>query len=86
MTDPTMTRPEDCPEPFWHETHRYCPCCTWVEPTTAQVQIKAEMVLLRDVLEALCQQRGVSLDSESDPGSPARNYELMDRLGIGHIL
>ena len=24
-------RPEDCPEPFWHETHRYCPVCAWVE-------------------------------------------------------
>jgi hypothetical protein len=23
--------PEDCPEPFWHETHRYCPICTWTE-------------------------------------------------------
>ena len=21
--------PENCPEPFWHETHRYCPVCTW---------------------------------------------------------
>lgn len=24
--------PDDCPEPFWHETHRYCPVCTWQEP------------------------------------------------------
>jgi len=23
--------PEDCPEPFWHVTHRYCPVCTWTE-------------------------------------------------------
>ncbi len=27
--------PEDCPEPFWHETHRYCPVCTWTEPPIA---------------------------------------------------
>ena len=20
-----------CPEPGWHETHRYCPCCPWTE-------------------------------------------------------
>lgn len=20
-----------CPEPFWHETHRYCPVCPWTE-------------------------------------------------------
>jgi len=26
-------RPEDCPEPGWHETHRYCPACSWTEPT-----------------------------------------------------
>lgn len=24
-------KPEECPEPFWHETHRYCPACTWTE-------------------------------------------------------
>lgn len=30
MAEPT--RPEDCPEPFWHETHRYCPACSWTEP------------------------------------------------------
>jgi len=25
-------KPEDCPEPFWHDTHYYCPVCTWVAP------------------------------------------------------
>lgn len=25
-------RPEDCPEPGWHETHHYCPACSWVNP------------------------------------------------------
>lgn len=29
--DPTTIKPEDCPEPFWHETHRYCPACSWTE-------------------------------------------------------
>lgn len=24
-------KPEDCPEPQWHKTHRYCPICSWVE-------------------------------------------------------
>ncbi len=33
MTAPNDTRPEDCPEPGWHETHRYCPCCTWTDGT-----------------------------------------------------
>jgi hypothetical protein len=42
-------------------------------------------VMLREVLEALCEQRGIPLDSSADPGTPARNYELADRLGIGHV-
>ncbi len=32
MADREPIKPEDCPEPFWHETHRYCPVCTWTEP------------------------------------------------------
>ena len=28
----TRPSPENCPEPFWHNTHRYCPVCTWTEP------------------------------------------------------
>lgn len=26
-----MTSPKDCPTPVYHETHRYCPSCTWTE-------------------------------------------------------
>lgn len=28
--------PEDCPEPFWHETHYYCPVCTWRASTCTE--------------------------------------------------
>lgn len=28
--------PEECPEPGWHETHRYCPVCTWREEPCRQ--------------------------------------------------
>lgn len=28
MTD---RHPEDCPTPIFHETHRYCPLCSWTE-------------------------------------------------------
>jgi len=38
--------------------------------------------LLRKVLEALCHRDGLSLESDIEPGHPARNYELADRLGI----
>jgi hypothetical protein len=41
--------------------------------------------LLRDVLEALCERDGISLESAVEPGTPARNYELALRLGIGRV-
>ena len=41
--------------------------------------------LVRDTLEALCRRAGLSLDSAAEPGEPARNYELAERLGIGHV-
>lgn len=41
--------------------------------------------LLRRVLEAICVKEGISLDSDAEPGTPARNYELAQRLGIGTL-
>ena len=41
--------------------------------------------LVREILVALAERDGVSLDSEADPGTPARNYELALRLGIGKV-
>lgn len=41
--------------------------------------------IVRDVLEALCRRDGLSLESDAEPGQPARNYELACRLGIGHV-
>lgn len=41
--------------------------------------------LLRAVLEALCERDGLGLGSAADPGTPARNYELALRLGIGRV-
>lgn len=37
---------------------------------------------IRNLLEAMCIRDGLSLDSTADPGKPARNYELAERLGI----
>lgn len=34
--------PEECPEPPWHETHRYCPRCTWYEEPCRQQLILAQ--------------------------------------------
>lgn len=39
--------------------------------------------ILRNVLEAVCRRDGISLESDADPGHPARNFELAERLGIG---
>lgn len=41
--------------------------------------------LARDILVAVCERDGLSLDSGVEPGTPARNYELAVRLGIGHV-
>lgn len=31
MSQHAIIAPADCPEPYWHQTHRYCPVCTWTE-------------------------------------------------------
>ncbi|HEY2074836.1 MAG TPA: hypothetical protein VGH53_00745 [Streptosporangiaceae bacterium] len=41
--------------------------------------------LIRDILEAMCRRDGLPLESSVTPGEPATNYELADRLGIGHV-
>lgn len=54
-------------------------------PFQSGEQVSVPDDLIRDVLEALCCRDGLSLDSAAEPGEPARNYELADRLGIGHV-
>ena len=51
----------------------------------AEARFDADTVIIRDILVALCERDGLSLDSEVDPGTPARNYELALRLGIGRV-
>lgn len=51
----------------------------------AQATAEAAQSLVRDILEALCRRDGLSLESAVEPGEPARNYELGDRLGIGRV-
>lgn len=46
---------------------------------------QADTRLVRDILEALCERDGLSLESNVLSGEPARNYELAQRLGIGHV-
>lgn len=41
--------------------------------------------LVREVLVAVATRDGLSLESSAEPGTPARNYELGQRLGIGHV-
>lgn len=43
---------------------------------------RTSTAITRKILEALCHRDGISLDSDVEPGKPARNYELADRLGI----
>lgn len=46
---------------------------------------RPDPAVARDILEALCRRGGLSLDSDVEPGRPARNYELALRLGIGEV-
>lgn len=41
--------------------------------------------LVGEILEAVCRRDGLGLFSEVEPGQPARNYELAQRLGIGEV-
>ena len=47
--------------------------------------VEAADGLIREILETLCRRDGLPLESTVVPGEPARNYELADRLGIGHV-
>jgi hypothetical protein len=48
-------------------------------------ELEATQAVLRNALEALCRRDGQPLDSDAEPGAPARNYELALRLGIGEV-
>lgn len=55
------------------------------EMTGRREEAQSAVRLVRDILKALAVQRGISLESEAEPGTSARNYEVADRLGIGHV-
>jgi hypothetical protein len=60
MSEPPVIAPENCPEPFWHETHMYCPVCTWQE---AQPEPElSDLDRARDLLLRWCE--GWSDESE----------------------
>lgn len=61
------------------------PAMTWLDGSAVSEGSPAAESLIRDILEALCQRDGLSLESTVEPGEPARNYELADRLGIGRV-
>lgn len=33
-----MVKPEDCPSPVYHDTHRYCPYCSFTNEPTWKTQ------------------------------------------------
>lgn len=38
--------------------------------------------ILRNLLKAMCEKEDISLLSAAEPGEPARNFELVERLGL----
>jgi len=54
-------------------------------PPEAAISAQVDADLVREILVAVCERDGLSLESSTEPGEPARNYELALRLGIGRI-
>lgn len=68
--------PKDCPEPFWHDTHRYCPACSWTEAApTIGIQLEAAA----DLLEQLAKTSGSPAVQEVAPRAVAflRNFAAL---------
>lgn len=55
------------------------------EQDRTEVTERVSEELVRAILEAVCVRDRISLESTAEPGEPARNYELADRLGIGRV-
>jgi hypothetical protein len=65
-------RPEDCPEPGWHETHHYCPACSWTNPdapVSEETKLRKENARLRAALRGLAEthHRTVTPSKHHDP-------------------
>jgi len=53
MAEHPIPTPDQCPEPFWHETHHYCPVCSWVNPDrplTESERLRAELDAMRNLM------------------------------------
>lgn len=61
---PGIPTPDKCPEPFWHETHNYCPCCTWVRETKPSPTV----TIPREEYEVLITTLKQIHKASSDPG------------------
>jgi hypothetical protein len=55
------THPEDCPERFWHETHRYCPVCTWTGEPSGEETPEQTIARLTARVTELEQEREMTL-------------------------
>lgn len=57
-----------------------------IEEVGECVRCRVHAELLREILEAMCAKHGISIESQYDDEDSARNYELIFRLGIGHVI
>jgi len=60
--DPSTIKPEDCPDPGWHQTHYYCPCCSW----TSEEAPKSPQEQRIAALEASLVKAGVQIHEEKE--------------------
>lgn len=95
MAEPNLTsvRPEDCPEPQWHDTHRYCPCCSWTEPESIRrEEARKRLGAMPD--EALVEIRSdgqaassnVLVDGKSVYGVQRLELDIDSATGLAHAV
>jgi hypothetical protein len=78
-----VIRPEECPEPFWHETHRYCPACSWVEPQEGPDRLTAAAEVIHGAHVGWIDAAGVTGDARGSAhslGGPCDECKALARL------
>lgn len=70
-----------CPEPGWQETHRYCPCCPWMENLG---RIPANGAFVEDVIAAAADRLGFYQGSNFHCDANARALECLTEA-LGHL-
>ena len=95
MPDPTIT-PQDCPTPIYHETHYYCPSCSFVAEDAPVSEAEAQRgradALHAELGEALAERkallnvvRAARETVDAEPGDPRLHALRRLRAALGTL-